>query len=231
MRSKFDNILPFFTILSPILVYLFIRFFFPGLLVFNNLLTTLETLYAQYGIYIIFIAGVAESIFLLNMFVPGSIIILLGAVLAARGAISLQAVIIVGTTGLLLGYSFNYFVGSFGWYRLLSKKRIFKLVEAAEKRIKKQETFIIFLSGFNPNALSVVSMASGILKIDFRRFITKVTITQICWSTFWGILFYVFGIVMLKNIYFVVILAATFISVTYWLKNKFNLSLKIIPGK
>lgn len=223
MKSKIDRIISLFTILSPFVIYFIIRNFFPELLIFDSLVSTLENLYGKYGVLIIFVSGIAEAIFLLNMFIPGSIVILLGAVLASRGVITLPEVIIAGTVGLLIGYSFDWFVGRFGWYELISKTRVFKMVEAVEKRLKNQESFIIFLSGFNPNGLAIVSIAAGIIKSDYRNFIKKVALTQLAWSTFWGSLFFIFGIVMLKNVYWVVLVAIIIISITYFIKNKLEL--------
>lgn len=203
--------LPMVTVFSPLAVYLVLRIFSPEILTLENLLPSLEGLYQDYGILIITIAGLVESIFLLNMFVPGSVVILLGAVLASTGVISLPVVIIVGTLSLVVGYIFDYFVGSFGWYSLISKTQFFGVVKKAEAKIKQHEEIVTFISGFNPNAAAVIALASGILKIDFRKFVFRIFFTQLFWSTFWGILFYSFGVALLDNAVYVVLAAITII--------------------
>lgn len=212
-------------IFSPILLFMFVKIFFPEFLTLTNVMTDLEIIYSKYGPFIIFFGGLLESIFLLNFFVPGSVAILLGAVLAAKGVISLPAVIILGTAGLLIGYSFDYLMGRKGWFEVLKKYKFFDMIEDTGEKLAKKGSLLIFINGFSPNSASIVAVSAGIIKYKYLTFIITVLFVQLFWSTFWGIIFYLFGTILVTNLVYWAIFAVVSVSIAVVsLKKTYNRS-------
>lgn len=223
MNKKFNQyFISTLIIFIPVIAFLTFRYFYPDLMEFDNLFSSLENLYSKYGIYIIFLGGIIESLFLLNLYAPGSFVILLGAVLAASGVVSLPIVIIAGTAGLIVGYSIDYLIGAKGWHELLKNLKIFRYVETGKEKLK-EGSLVIFLSAVHPNPASFVSLAAGISNYDFKKFILIILPAQLFWSTFWGVIFYTFGVVLLQNMIVAALLAIIIISFIWFSLEKARL--------
>ncbi|MCL5094048.1 MAG: hypothetical protein M1355_02875 [Patescibacteria group bacterium] len=216
MKKK--EFIPFIIIVIPLIALVVAKRLYPELLVFDNLMSSLENLYRQHGVLILFAAGLLESLFLINFYVPGATVILLGGVLASTGAISLPAVILAGTSGLVLGYSINYAIGRFGWYKILSKFKIYRFVDLAREKIGKGK-LVFWWGTIHPNMGSFLSIAAGTMKFDFWIFLILVAAFQLFWSSFWGLIMFFLGYVALKsisNLTFAVLLAI----ITIWIFRK-----------
>jgi len=218
LMNKFKKSLSIFLALSPLFLLVFFKWLYPDLLVFDNLFSSLQKLYQNYGPLILFVAGLTESIFLVNLYFPGAFVILLGGVLASTGVITLPAVIFWGTLGLVMGYSFNYAVGRFGWYEIFSKLKIFKFVDLAKRKLGENK-FIFLWGTIHPNSASLLSLAAGIIQLDFWTFLFLVTIFQLLWSTFWALFMYFLGVIALKSISNIT-LAVLLAIIAFWLFKK-----------
>ncbi len=164
----------------------------------QTFIESLKELYATYGYFLILAAAIMEGMVILGMYIPGSTVILLGAILARTGVISYPLVFVLGTAGLLIGYSIDYFLGKFGWYHLLSNFGMGKLLLEAENKLKQQNKKAIFLSFFMPGTASLLSTSAGVLKVPYKKFIIMALIFQGFWSLLWGNLAYFFGLPVLQ---------------------------------
>jgi membrane protein DedA with SNARE-associated domain len=72
---------------------------------------------ATYGYPIVLIGSFFEALLLIGWYFPGSVIIFLSVILAPTPQSAVVSVILV-TCGLYAGYTFNFFLGTYGWYRL-----------------------------------------------------------------------------------------------------------------
>lgn len=190
--SKISKIIgPLGLFIFYIAVSIFIRSKFSDTASF---IKTIENIYANFGYPLIFFGAFLESMFLIGLLVPGSVVLLTGAALSRTGVIDFPYVFILGTSGLITGYAVNYFLGKYGWYHILFFLGLQKGVDAGKHKLKKQGIKTLFLGYFFPGSGSLFSTASGILKMDFKKFILVSVAAQCFWSLVWGVIAYFFGI-------------------------------------
>lgn len=181
----------------------------------NEFIIFVKGFYKDYGYYLIFFGALFEATFLVSFFVPGSTVILLGAALSRTGVVEFPLVILIGTAGLVTGYVINYFLGKYGWYRLLVIFGLEKGIKNAEEKIKKHGAKAIVLGYISPGPAAFISTAAGVLEMPFRKFLLLSVICQFFWSVFWGSIAYVFGVVVVETIlvfvirYFIPIIIGT----------------------
>lgn len=186
-------------------VALFIRSKFSDM---PSFITVIQGVYVSVGYPLIFFGAVLESIFLVGLFVPGSVVLLMGAALSRLGIVEYPIVFILGTSGLLFGYSLNYFLGKYGWYHVLSFFGLSKGIETGKEKLKKHGLRTILWGYFIPGSASLLSTAAGILNMNFKQFLTISIFAQSFWSLLWGTIAYFFGIQIVEFIvkYFIFVL-------------------------
>ena len=148
--------------------------------------------FALFGVITVFFAAIIEGALLAGWYVPGGLVIFLGVILSKSPE---QAVFSIVATilGFLIAYTFNFFVGKYGWYKILLKFGIKKSLEKAERDFNKYGWKTVYISYWEPNLASLVSTAAGIAQASFRKFISHTVIATVFWAVFWGSLAYVFG--------------------------------------
>ena len=159
----------------------------------EELIDVLKGLYSRFGYSLVFVSALAESIFLLGFYVPGSTAILLGAALARTGIIQLPVVLILGTLGLVCGYTINYFLGKHGWYHVLAQFGFDKGIETAKNKLMKHQSKALLLGYLSPSTGAFISTASGVTNMRFWKFFLLTLIGQSFWSLLWGGIAYLFG--------------------------------------
>ena len=102
-----------------------------------SFLSVIQGVYANVGYPLIFFGGVLESIFLVGLFVPGSVVLLIGAALSRLGVVAYPIVFMLGTSGLIVGYTINYFLGKYGWYNVLSFLGLVKGIEVGKEKLRR----------------------------------------------------------------------------------------------
>ncbi len=152
-----------------------------------------EEIYGGYGYYLIFLGALLEGTFIVGFYIPGSFIVFLGVSLARLGITSFPLVILFGTLGLCFGYSINYCLGRFGWYKIIEGFGFEKQIVGAKNNLKHHYNKALFWGYIMPSTGSMLSTASGILKVPFKEFIFKTILIQAFWSLILGGLAYVFG--------------------------------------
>lgn len=164
----------------------------------EDLLRAIEGVYRSVGYPLVFLAAIMESTFLLGFYVPGSTVILFGAALAKTGAVSFPVVLLLGTLGLLIGYTINYFLGRYGWYHVLSQFGFDKGIQEAEKKLKQHGGKALFVGYLFPNGAAFMSTAAGVLKMPFQKFLLWSIASQTFWSLLWGSIAYTFGMLFVE---------------------------------
>ena len=160
----------------------------------QDFIEAIKNIYLTKGYVLIFFSALLEAMFIVGFYIPGSAIIILGAVFARTGVISYPLVLLVGTSGLVLGYSINYFLGKYGWYHLLSKLGFEKGIEVAKRKLAQNRIKTLFLGYITPNSASFISTAAGALRMPIKKFIFLSVAAQLFWSFIWGTLAYWFGL-------------------------------------
>ncbi len=192
--TKFDYkkvLLPLSVLGIFFVIYLTWRFF--GLPPEEELLRIAGEYFDRYGLWILLLSSVIEGTVLVGWYYPGSLVIFLGVILA--GSEIPRVVEAVGTisVGLYAAYIINFFLGKYGWYKLLLKFGLRDALDDAKERVHKHGLTAIFISYWQPNLAALVATSAGILDFSFKKFALYSAAAVIVWNTFWGVLVYFIG--------------------------------------
>lgn len=147
---------------------------------------------AQYGYIIIFIGAFLESLLLIGWYVPGSLVILLSVILAPTPAAAAVSVAIV-ILGLWSGYTVNFFIGKYGWYKLLVAFGVEPYIKEAQGKLLRYGVLAIFSSYWSPGLASFTSTAAGVLHYRVYKFLAYSFGATFVWGAAWGVLFFMIG--------------------------------------
>lgn len=156
-----------------------------------------ESFYRKYGYEIIFMAAAAESLVLVNLFIPGVITMAMGAIFARSGGIDLAGVILAASMGAILGYMLDFTLGYFGFSEIIKKLGYNALLEKVNKRVKRYGVFGLVLSFAYPSVGSFVSLSAGTIGWRFGNFAIICALATFAWMSVWGILIYALGNIFL----------------------------------
>lgn len=182
--------LPLALIIVYILVSLLIRNVLPSL---EEILDGFTNLFAKYGYEIVFIGAFLEAALLVDLFIPGGSIVLVGAYFSSTGLLSYPLFLAVTTLGFFLGFTLDFLLGYFGWSDILEKFGLGKQLEQARVRIKKWEGKAFLLGYIHPDSASLIAAAAGTIRMDIRRFTIYNLFASLVWLLIWTGLVYLFG--------------------------------------
>ena len=161
----------------------------------------------EYGYLVIFIAALAEGILLANWYLPGSVVVTMGVVLAQESGLHPLLTVAVITVAFLITSILNYLLGRYGWYRLLLRFGLKGALESTKARVEKHGLKIIFGTYFHPNVGALTATSIGILQMPFRKFFWYSLAALSAWNTLWGLVAYFTGPKILKIITFQAVIA------------------------
>lgn len=163
-----------------------------------TLIKNLKNLYDIYGYWLIFFGAMLEGMFIVGLYLPGSLVVLLGAALAKTGVISFPVVILLAVLGFNTGYTINYLLGKYGWYSLVEGFGFKKHIDHAKAKLEKYEVMALLFGYVMPSAASFLTTSAGIMHFPFKKFIIASLIIQTGWSLLWGTLAYVLGLTFVE---------------------------------
>lgn len=164
----------------------------------DQLLVIVRGWFAHYGLWVVFISAVIEGFLLLGQYFPGGFIIFLGVISAGKDIPRAAGVVSMVCLAFFIAYTLNYWVGKYGWYKLLAKFGLRKQIEHSKEKLIRQGLNAIFFSYWEPNLASLTATAAGILNVPLRKFSLYSALGIILWNIFWGTLVYVLGESALK---------------------------------
>lgn len=188
--NKHSKIIPLILIGTYLGFVLIIRNTFPT---GKELIDYLGTLYGRFGYEIITIASFFESLILINFIVPGVLAVGFGVIFAKVGDLDLSWVILAASGGAILGYTLDFLLGRFGFGQLLERLGYKEIIENATVRLEKFDWKTFSLGFIHPNIGAVVSLVSGTLKMEFRKFFVLSSFSTFVWYIFWGLLIFALG--------------------------------------
>lgn len=156
----------------------------------NELIALIEHYFVLYGYPVLFISSLIESIPLINLYYPGSSIILLAAAVSHNGTLNLMAVIAVTILAFMISYIANYFIGKHGWHHIFIKCGLESTLDKSSENVQKYGKFWIWLTYIHPNLGALTSTSYGILKLPFKSFFWTSLLANVSWCTFWGFVAY-----------------------------------------
>lgn len=159
----------------------------------QELLALSEKYYSEYGYRVVFIAAFLEGLLLINWYVPGSVVAILGVTLAKQSGLSPFFTVSLIVIAFFSTSVINYFLGRYGWYRLLLKFGLQKPLDEARIKIAKAGLPIVFSSSIHPNLGALTATSAGILHLSFRRFCLYSFSGLIFWDSLWGLIIYYLG--------------------------------------
>jgi len=149
--------------------------------------------FEKYGLITILIAAIIEGALFVGWYFPGSLVIVVGAVFAGKDLGQLFEVFLATTIGFWIAFTFNFFVGKYGWYKLLTALGFREALEKAQAQLVHYGPRAIFFTYFHPNLAALTATAAGILQMPFRTFALYTIAATLLWDTFWTTAAYFFG--------------------------------------
>jgi membrane protein DedA with SNARE-associated domain len=172
----------------------------------------------HYGYPLVLVGSFLEALLLIGWYFPGSLIIFLSVILAPSPQAAVVSVCIV-TVGLYSGYVVNFFLGTYGWYRLFNILGMQKPLQEAKIKLQKHGSKAIFMTYWNPGLASFISTAAGVLHYDKKQFLVYSFVAVCVWDVFWGVVVYSLGERSLEAFFnwpFILFITLVWIGIRYW---------------
>ena len=151
----------------------------------NELTEILSAIFNKYGLPLIALASFLENIVGLNVYFPGSIVILTSMSLTAGDPGKAVLVFIAIFLPSTLAQNANYLIGYFST-KNLKKQNLIKL--------SKIKLGLLFGSTFwHPHTTAITCMASGSEGLSYVVFLKYFIVFSLFWNVFWAITMYHFG--------------------------------------
>ncbi len=144
--------------------------------------------YLIYGYGLVFLLSLCEGTFIIGMFVPGTAVIMYGAMLAGRGQLSLPLIILAGAGGLWGGSMLSYGLGRLGWQRMHLLKKV--------PTWHSQTRWLTFLSFASTGVGATIATAAGVMQLPLKQVSFLLVITHLFWVSVWAITAYFFGLLI-----------------------------------
>lgn len=159
----------------------------------DEIIATTRDYFDRYGLITVFVSAILEAVLMAGWYYPGSLVIVLAATFAGKDLAQLSQVWFVTTLGFIFAHAFNFYIGKYGWYRLISALGFREALEKAKTQLIAYGPRAIFLSYWHPNLAALTATAAGILSIPFRTFILYSIAATIPWNIMWTTLAYFLG--------------------------------------
>ncbi len=163
----------------------------------QDLADSLRGAYGTWGYLIILVGALLENTALLGLLLPGGALVLLGAVYAQQGMLSLPLVFLFGSLGMIVGTSIDFALGRWGvrstLWRMRSHPRLdAKLIEAKHFLLR-HGVWALLLAHFIGHIRSFVAITAGMSRLPYGRFLSYEVIAALAWNLVWVTLGYVVG--------------------------------------
>src|SRR3989344_2152940 len=142
-------------------------------------------LYTKYGYTILIVSAFLESLFVINLFIPGQISMSLGIIFSRTGAMSFPLVVFTIIIGAISAYVIDYFLGYYGLSRIFGKYGFTKQIEQSTKVSSEIGNKKLALSFIHSNIAAFISFGLGVVKHPFLKFFTFALIFTIIFTTLW----------------------------------------------
>ncbi|HUT73668.1 MAG TPA: hypothetical protein VM221_02390 [Armatimonadota bacterium] len=152
----------------------------------DQLVRMADSLMERYGYAIVFVGAFLEATPVVNVYLPGSTVVILAVAFSRRGTLNVFVVLAVATAAFLLAYAFDYAIGRFGWHALIRRLGFGSPLDRARDSILRRGTKWLWLGYVHPNVGALAATASGILRVPFGRFALLSAGAVTCWDAAWG---------------------------------------------
>ncbi len=133
------------------------------------MLGKLESLFADYGYYVVFLGVFLENAMFLGFLVPGSVILILAGLSAENGSINIWFVFALAVIATIMGDTLSYAVGRMGWAKAIEKGAAGGVVERLRGAMESNHVWIILGYHWAGYSRAVGPAAAGLFQIPYRR--------------------------------------------------------------
>lgn len=155
----------------------------------------IEQLFTQYGVLIVFVGGMLESLIITGIFIPGSILLLVGGYYASIGLISPLELLVMGIAGMYVGDILNYCLGRLFQKKFTSHKsgKILNFhLDKFQKASRKYGTGLIGYGHVLGSVRSFICFGAGVFGYPFYHFLLVTFLSTVAWAS----IFVVTGVVL-----------------------------------
>ena len=103
------------------------------------------------------------------------------------------AVVLSVIMGFIIGFTVDFYLGRYGWYKLIAYFGFKQGIENTKKRIQRYGMSIPWLAYHSPDLGSFVATSYGILGYTYKKFLILSFPPIIFWCAFWGTVTYTLG--------------------------------------
>lgn len=154
----------------------------------GEIIAWLVRLFEQYGIVIVLLGAFIEALFMLSVYLPGSAVLLLSVWILGNDIQSFIYIILLVVAGYMLAYAFNYFLGKYGYYRLLLLLGGKTALVTMQNNFQSHAKRTLALSGVHPNFFGIAVVVAGITRYGFGKVMWQALLINGAWTTLWVIL-------------------------------------------
>jgi membrane protein DedA with SNARE-associated domain len=154
-----------------------------------ELATIGRDLYLQHGLLVLLGAALLEGVFMVNLYLPGSFVIVLSVFLSDKSLGELSVIAAITWLGFWLASVGNYFLGSSGLYRLLLALGRSDTIQSTQKWIERRGEKARFIAAVHPNLQAVYMVCAGIARDKVVAASLKSAIYLALWVPLWTIFF------------------------------------------
>jgi membrane protein DedA with SNARE-associated domain len=129
---------------------------------------------------------------------PSETAMIVCGIQAARGQLSLEAVIAVGAAGAFVGDNISYAIGR--WFghpvtnRFFSGERAQARLDWARRFLKERGSYVLIVARFVPGGRTATTFTAGLVKLPWlTRFVPFIFIAAILWALYGALLGYIGG--------------------------------------
>jgi membrane protein DedA with SNARE-associated domain len=155
----------------------------------EELIVIVRHAFEKYGYPVLFLSAFIEAVPPINIYYPGSSVILLAAAFSRQGSLNFFAVVVITTIATLIAYTIDFLIGYHGYFKVLKRFGFAGAIGSAKEKIEKNDRWA-WLLYFHPNFGAVTATAIGTVKMPFRKFIANASIATLLWVIFWAGLCY-----------------------------------------
>ncbi|WP_172684155.1 DedA family protein [Desulfosarcina cetonica] len=150
----------------------------------QHYLVLAQPLLDAYGYLAVFVTILIEGA---GIPAPGQTLLMAASFLAARGKMSLAAVLSLSFVACVLGNTGGYAIGRWGGRRLLFKARVSAVrLDKIEKQFDRYGGWVVFVGRFFDGLRQLNGIVAGTLHMPFFKFTVFNVLGALAWTGLWG---------------------------------------------
>lgn len=144
----------------------------------------------SYGYTIAFCAAFIEAIPPVNLYFPGSVIIVVAVSRSRSGDLNPIVMVAAIILAFVICYSLSFYVGRLGLHGFMMSCGLGRSIDKWRERLADRGLGWLMLASWHPNCCAVASVSCGILSVPYLRFLRYMLPAVVLWNALFGTLAY-----------------------------------------